>query len=62
MEIYEKSVIIRPELAAPEVDDYDEVNISDIVTTDLDIGKYVEYTLSNDAISHADTVKNRFSH
>lgn len=32
MEIREKSLIIRPELAAPEVDDYDEVVLKNIST------------------------------
>jgi tRNA A37 methylthiotransferase MiaB len=32
MEIRDKSLIIRPELAAPEVDDYDEVVIEKILT------------------------------
>ena len=32
MEIKEKSIIIRPELAAPEVDDYDEVAMKNIST------------------------------
>ena len=41
-----KTIIIRPELAAPEVDDYDEVLMSDIVEKDIGIGSYVEYTLS----------------
>ncbi len=30
-------VIIRPELAAPEVDDYDEVGLSDISTQNISI-------------------------
>lgn len=46
MDIHETSAIIRPEMAAPEVDDYDEVALSDITSTDIEIGKYVEYTLS----------------
>ena len=41
-----RTIIIRPELAAPEVDDYDEVLVSDIVEKDIDIGSYVAYTLS----------------
>ncbi len=46
MEIRDKSAIIRPELAAPEVDDYDEVVLKNIASKwELDIGKYVEYTL-----------------
>ncbi len=32
MEIREESLIIRPELAAPEVDDYDEVDMKNIIS------------------------------
>ena len=46
MEIREKTLIIRPELAAPEVDEYDEVEIVKILTQwNAHIGKYIEYTL-----------------
>ena len=62
MEIKETRVIIRPELAAPEVDDYDEVDIWDVVTKDIKIGSYVEYTLSENQISHFEDQKNPFSH
>jgi tRNA A37 methylthiotransferase MiaB len=42
----QQKVIIRPELHAPEVDEYDEVALEHIETTgDLDIGTYVMYTL-----------------
>ncbi len=39
-----KSVIIRPELHAPEVDEYDEVLTDDIIWK-IEIGSFVEYTL-----------------
>ncbi len=46
MEIQKKSVIIRPELAAPEVDEYDEIDLSHITSeSPLEIGKYVQYIL-----------------
>lgn len=32
MEIREKSIIIRPELAAPEVDEYDEIDTTKVLT------------------------------
>ena len=38
------TIIIRPELHAPEVDEYDEVAL-DRVEWDIEIGKYVSYTL-----------------
>ena len=62
MSLREKSVIIRPELAAPEVDEYDEVALADITTEDINIGKYVEYTLSSDVSHHEQSQKNPFSH
>jgi hypothetical protein len=55
-------VIIRPELAAPEVDDYDEVPMSDIVTEDIGIGTYMEYNLSSAGGRESNTEKNQFSH
>ncbi len=61
MEIREKTLIIRPELAAPEVDDYDEVYTSDIETENIDIGKYVSYTLPREIIPST-VEKNPFSH
>ena len=62
MELREKSVIIRPELAAPEVDDYDEVPLTDIVTQDIGIGSYVEYSLTSGQIQGQSEEKNRFAH
>ncbi len=39
-------VTIRPELHAPEVDEYDEVNVWDIIwDIEIEIGSYVEYIL-----------------
>lgn len=46
MEIREKTIIIRPELAAPEVDEYDEVLKGD-VEWNPEIGKLVQYTLKD---------------
>jgi hypothetical protein len=62
MDIKSSSVIIRPELAAPEVDDYDEVPTGDIVTQDIGIGSYIEYTLSAAGGRESNTDKNQFSH
>ena len=46
MEIQKKSIIIRPELAAPEVDEYDEVPLSSIASPEKrEIGQYVQYKL-----------------
>ena len=45
MDIGDKTLIIRPELAAPEVDDYDEVPTQNLLTKGGDIGMYVEYML-----------------
>lgn len=42
MEIREETAIIRGELHAPEVDEYDEVKLDDIVG-EIDVGSYVEY-------------------
>jgi hypothetical protein len=44
MEVKEKTVIIRPELHAPEVDEYDEVDMQNI-EGDIEIGAKVRYTL-----------------
>jgi hypothetical protein len=44
MEIGESNVIIRPELAAPEVDEYDSIT-KNILPEDIEIGKYVDYML-----------------
>ena len=41
----DKVVVIRPELHAPEVDEYDAVYVDDIIGK-IEIGSYVEYTLS----------------
>ena len=44
MDILDNTVIIREELHAPEVDEYDEVDTKKI-SGEIEIGKYVEYTL-----------------
>lgn len=51
-------MIIRPELAAPEVDDYDEILISDIVG-DIEIGSKITYALRDDASQRRDVTINR---
>ena len=58
MDIQDHTVIVRPEMAAPEIDDYDEVLISD-VTGDIEIGSQVNYTLRSDSIPHRDGTINR---
>jgi ribosomal protein S12 methylthiotransferase len=45
MDIKDKTVIIRPELHAPEIDEYDEVLRSKVSEKEIDIGSYVEYVL-----------------
>lgn len=40
-----RTVVIRPELHAPEVDEYDTVAIKNIVNGEVEIGSYVEYIL-----------------
>ncbi len=58
MDTRDTTVIIRPEMAAPEIDDYDEVLISDIIGTTR-IGSKVTYTLRDDASPHRDETINR---
>ncbi len=48
MDIKEKTLIIRPEMAAPEIDDYDEISIEKISPKEREIGTKVEYTISSD--------------
>ena len=58
MDIKDTTVIIRPEMAAPEIDDYDEILTSSIVG-DVAIGSKVTYTLSDDASLLRDESINR---
>ncbi len=58
MDIKDTLVIIRPEMAAPEIDDYDEVLISSIVGN-IAIGSKVTYILPTEAILHRDETINR---
>ncbi len=58
MDIKENTVIVRPEMAAPEIDDYDEVPLSDI-TGNIEIGSKVNYTLRNESVPHRDETINR---
>ena len=44
MEIGESNIIIRPELAAPEVDEYDSIP-KNTLSKDIEIGKYIDYIL-----------------
>jgi hypothetical protein len=44
MDIHEKTAIIRPKMAAPEIDDYDEIKLADI-RGQIEIGSRVEYIL-----------------
>ncbi len=44
MDIKDNTMIIRPEMAAPEIDDYDEISFSAIIGS-LEIGSKVEYSL-----------------
>ncbi len=45
MEVRETSAIIRPEMHAPEVDEYDEIPLANIETKFDDIGQRVTYAL-----------------
>ncbi len=45
MDIKEKTLIIRPEMAAPEIDDYDEIALEKIEKKYREIGTKVEYIL-----------------
>ena len=58
MDIKATTMIIRPEMAAPEIDDYDEVLISDIIGATR-IGSKITYTLREDASPHRDETINR---
>jgi hypothetical protein len=58
MDIKDSTVIIRPEMAAPEIDDYDEVLIS-VITGNIEIGSKISYTLSDEAVPHRDETINR---
>jgi ribosomal protein S12 methylthiotransferase len=58
MDIKENTVIVRPEMAAPEIDDYDEVPLSDI-TGNIEIGSKMNYTLRNESVPHRDETINR---
>ncbi|MBC7503741.1 MiaB/RimO family radical SAM methylthiotransferase [Candidatus Gracilibacteria bacterium] len=58
MDIKDSTVIVRPEMAAPEIDDYDEVFTSSIIGATR-IGSKVEYILPIDASPHRDDTINR---
>lgn len=45
MEIRDTTIIVRPEMHAPEVDEYDEIDIKKISINQRQIGKKVEYIL-----------------
>jgi ribosomal protein S12 methylthiotransferase len=44
MQIEEKTAIIRREIQAPEIDEYDEVPYKQVHEAEFDIGSYVTYT------------------
>ena len=44
MDIKDTTVIIRPETAAPEIDEYDEVSTC-IIEGEIEIGSFVTYML-----------------
>jgi hypothetical protein len=48
MQAEEKSVIIRREIQAPEIDEYDEVSYKNIKTpaSEIQLGAFVTYTLT----------------
>ena len=48
MDIKDKTLIVRSEMAAPEIDDYDEISIEKISPNNREIGKKIEYVISND--------------
>ncbi len=58
MDIKDSTIIIRPEMAAPEIDDYDEMLISDIIGT-IEIWSKVVYHLRDVASPHRDIQINR---
>lgn len=46
MDIKDSTLIVRPEMAAPEIDDYDELPFEGVITTgEFHIGKYIEYSI-----------------
>jgi ribosomal protein S12 methylthiotransferase len=45
MDIKDSTIIVRPEMAAPEIDDYDEIEIKKIPQQMREIGTKIEYTL-----------------
>lgn len=46
MDIHKKTIIIRPYIAAPEVDDYDEIPYENVLSKwEFEIGKYIKYML-----------------
>lgn len=59
MDIKDSTIIIRPEMAAPEIDDYDEIRIEKISPKEREIGQKVEYTLSNDDVAFRNDILNQ---
>ncbi|MDD3646237.1 MAG: MiaB/RimO family radical SAM methylthiotransferase [Candidatus Gracilibacteria bacterium] len=41
--IDEKTLIVRPEIKAPEVDDYDKVKVGDVISGEFEIGSKIVY-------------------
>lgn len=46
-------------MAAPEIDDYDEIGIEKISPQEREIGKKVEYTISNDDVAFRNDILNQ---
>ncbi len=59
MDITENSIIVRPEMAAPEIDDYDEISLSSIAEQDRNIGTKIQYSLADNASQYRDDSINR---
>jgi hypothetical protein len=46
-------------MAAPEIDDYDEVSIEKIALQEREIGQKVQYTISNDDVAFRNDILNQ---
>jgi ribosomal protein S12 methylthiotransferase len=59
MDITENTIIVRPEMAAPEIDDYDEIPLSSIAQQDRNIGTKIQYSLAKNGSQYRDDSINR---